>query len=170
MPARATSGGRRAARLAAVQALYQIELAGGAADPVIEEFVRHRFPVPAPSEAGDDDRPEAAPDPWTFATIVRGVTERRDDLDAMIASVLTESWKVERLEAILRAILRAGAYEIFAAPDVPAPLLITDYVDVAHAFFGGKEPGLVNGVLDRLAHGLRPDGADQAPHRKAGHG
>lgn len=149
---------RRAARLAAVQALYQMELAGTSARQAIGEFVRHRLGASTdPTEEEGEAMPLEAPDRLLFAAIVEGVKARAPDLDRMIASSLSGEWKVERLEVILRAILRAGAFEIFARTDTPAPIVINDYVDVAHAFFTQKEPGLVNAVLDRLARSLRPE-------------
>lgn len=139
---------RRAARLAAVQALYQIELTSDPAGAVAREFLEHR-----PGRERDD---EIEADQSLFADIVQGVASRRRELDALIASVLVEGWTVERLELVLKLILRAGAYELQARPDVPARVCITEYVDLAHAFFEGKEPGFTNGVLDHLARMLRP--------------
>ncbi len=143
---------RSAARLAAVQALYQIELTGGSAANVVREFLMHRF------GGGEDDTPGAA-DEALFADLVEGASARRDELDRQISAVLTPDWPLARLEVILRAILRAGAYELIARPDVPARVAISEYIDIAHAFFAGKEPGLVNGVLDALARTFRPAGS-----------
>lgn len=149
---RASPGRRRsAARLAAVQALYQIDLAGIPEEGVITEFVKHRLGC----EIDGDSYGEA--DATLFADIVRGAGQRRTDLDGMIGAALSREWPLERLEVILRAILRAGTYELLARPDVPARVAISEYLDIAHAFFAGKEPGLVNGVLDRLARTLRPE-------------
>jgi N utilization substance protein B len=147
---------RSAARLAAVQALYQIEITGvlpGSAEveKVVGEFVRDRLG----KEIDGHIYNEA--DQAMFADIVRGASTRLRDIDGMIASALSPEWPIERLETVLRAILRAGAYELLARIDVPARVAISEYLDVAHAFFGGKEPALVNGVLDRLAHVLRAD-------------
>jgi N utilization substance protein B len=142
---------RSAARLAAVQALYQIDLTGEPVAAVIAEFVKHRLG----REIDGENYGEA--DASLFTDIVRGVVDRQTDLDRIIGAALTPEWPLERLEVILRAILRAGAYELFARPDVPARVIISEYLDIAHAFFAGKEPGLVNGVLDRLARTLRPD-------------
>jgi N utilization substance protein B len=100
----------------------------------------------------------AAVDEGLFAELVEGTAARREDIDRGISSALTPDWPLERLEIILRAILRAGVYELLARPQVPAPVIISEYLDIAHAFFAGKEPGLVNGVLDRLARTLRPEG------------
>ena len=118
---------RSAARLAAVQALYQIELTGGSAANVVREFLMHRF------GGGEDDTPGAA-DEALFADLVEGASARRDELDRQISAVLTPDWPLARLEVILRAILRAGAYELIARPDVPARVAISEYIDIAHAF------------------------------------
>ena len=149
---RARPGGRRSlARLAAVQALYQLELNRGA-DPeaVIREFARHRLGA----EIDGDQYGEA--DPALFADIVRGVADDQERLDATISAALTEEWPLGRLEAVLRAVLRAGAYELMHRPDIPPRVTVSEYADIAHAFFTGKEPGLANGVLDRLARTLHP--------------
>src|SRR5438876_8533171 len=105
-----------------------------------------------------------------FIDIVRGTCTRQGELDTMLTSALSEEWPVHRLETILRAILRAGAYELLGRPDVPPRVVISEYLDVAHAFFAGKEPGMVNGVLDRLARVLRQGDLDQGlgPDRSGG--
>jgi N utilization substance protein B len=131
---------RHAARLAAVQALYQMELAGGGAEETLEEFVAHRF--------GDFDVP---PDEDFFAAILRGVPQHQVEIDRAIAASLATGWTLARIDSILRAILRSGLFELVARRDVPARSVIDEYVAVARAFFGGDEPGFVNGVLDRLA-------------------
>jgi len=141
---------RSNARLAAVQALYQIDLSGSPPAAVIAEFRKHRLG----HEIDGDQYGEA--DTALFGDIVEGTVARLPDLDRAISSALTPDWPLERLETVLRAILRAGTYELLARGDVPARVAISEYLDVAHAFFTGKEPGLVNGVLDRLAHVLRP--------------
>ena len=97
-----------------------------------------------------------------FADIVRGAMKRQSELDAAISAALTPDWPIERLEAVLRAILRAGAYELTARPDVPVPVVISEYLDIGHAFFAGKEPGLINGVLDKLARTLAEAGRGDA--------
>ena len=148
--AAASSRRRSVARLAAVQALYQIDLSGAEPETVIGEFLRHRL-----GREIDGARYGKA-DPELFGDIVRGTVGRQAELDRAISAALTPEWPLERLETVLRAILRAGAYELLARGDVPAPVAISEYLDIAHAFFAGKEPGLVNGVLDRLAHVLRP--------------
>jgi len=132
---------RRAARLAAVQALYQLDMNDVAPAVVIAEFVGHRLEQHA-------DQP-------LFSDLVGNVAARVVEIDGLIGGALVEGWTVERLETVLRAILRAGTYEIVARPDIPPRVTISEYVEIAHAFFGGKEPGLVNGVLNRLAHERR---------------
>ena len=146
-------GGRRrsAARLAAVQALYQLELNPAAeAEDVVREFQRHRLG----REIDGDHYGE--PDIALFEDVVRGVAGDLDRLDETVSVVLSEEWPLLRLEAVLRAILRAGAYELLHRPDVPPRVAISEYTDIAHAFFSGKEPGLANGVLDRLGRLLHP--------------
>lgn len=152
-PISAEPGRRRtAARLAAVQALYQIELSDSSPANVVGEFIKHRL-----GHEGEGDSFGEA-DEGLFATLVEGTCARRDELDRHIAAALTPDWPLERLEIILRSILRAGAYEILARPEVPVRVAISEYLDIAHAFFAGKEPGLINGVLDRLARTARSDG------------
>lgn len=143
-------GRRTAARLAAVQALYQMELGGATAEAVIREFDRHRL-----GQEIDGAR-YAEADRALFADLVRGVSAERDELDRLLGTALSADWPVDRLEAVLRAVLRAGAYELLRRAEVPPRVVINEYVGVADAFFGDKETGLVNGVLDRLARTLRP--------------
>jgi transcription antitermination protein NusB len=143
---------RSVARLAAVQALYQLEANPEVeAAAVVREFARHRF-----GEEIDGDRLAEA-DPALFADIVRGVTDDQERLDAELSAALTEEWPLSRLDSVLRAILRAGAYELAHRRDVPPRVSLKEYTVIAHAFFTGKEPGLANGVLNRLAHALRAD-------------
>jgi N utilization substance protein B len=151
-PPRAPPGLRRrsVARLAAVQALYQIDLGGAAPEAVIAEFLGHRLG----REIDGENYGEA--DTALFAAIVEGVIARQAELDRALSGALTPDWPLERLETVLRAILRAGTFELLALRDVPARVVISEYLDIGHAFFAGKEPGLVNGVLDRIAHLLRP--------------
>lgn len=141
---------RSIARLAAVQALYQLELnPGRGADAVIGEFVRHRLG----REIDGDVYGEA--DQALFADIVRGVAADRERLDETLSAALSEEWPLGRLETLLRLILEAGAYELLHRPDIPPRVTISEYGSIAHAFFSGKEPGLANGVFDRLARTLR---------------
>jgi len=142
---------RSAARLAAVQALYQIEMGGDGPEEAIDDFLHQRRGAAAGEGEG------LAMDPEAFAALVRGVAARRAEIDAHIDGALEKGWRVGRLERVLRAVLRAGCYELLAAPDVPARVVIDEYIEIAHAFFGRTEPALVNGVLDRLARTLRPD-------------
>jgi len=142
-----------AARLAAVQALYQMEIVGAPADAVVDEFLAHRLNVGAPRE--ESDFGEA--DRTLFAELARGAASQRDAVDRTIAGALSPDWPLPRLEAVLRAILRVGTYELAHRRDVPPEIAINEYVDIAHAFFAGREPGLVNGVLDKIARDLRPE-------------
>jgi N utilization substance protein B len=153
---RRTGGGsakarRKAARLAAVQALYQIDQTGTNAESVLGEFIKHRL-----GHEVDGDTYVAA-DPQLFSEILRGASARREELDGMLASCLDATWPVERLELIMRAILRAGAFELLVHVDTHPRIVISEYVDVSHAFFAGREPAMVNGVLDKLARAIRPD-------------
>jgi len=141
---------RSSARLAAVQAVYQIEMTSVTPDAVVTEF--NRFPLSGEA-SGDDALVDA--DEAMFGELVTGTQSHIGELDAEISKVLSTEWPLERLEMVLRAILRVGAYELAFRIDVPARVVITEYVDIAHAFFAGKEPGMVNGVLDKLAHGIR---------------
>ena len=149
---------RGAARIAAVQALYQIELTGASPDRVLREFVAHRIgEVPHPKDEAGVEEAIGEPDRELFAAIVRGASERRTELDEMVGSALAAGWSLERMDRVLRALLRAGAFELFARVETPARVAIAEYVGVANAFYEGREPGFVNGVLDKLARVLRPD-------------
>ena len=144
---------RSVARLAAVQALYQLELnPGRGADAVVREFIRDRLG----RDIDGDVYGEA--DEALFADIVAGVVADRERLDETLSAALSEEWPLSRLETLLRLILEAGAYELARRPDIPPRVTMKEYVAIAHAFFDGREPGLANGVLDRLARSLR--GAD----------
>ncbi len=135
---------RHAARIAAVQALYQMELAGVGAEETLVEFTDHRF--------GEFDVP---PDTDFFAAILRGVPQHQVEIDRSIAGALAANWSLARIDSTLRAVLRCGLYELVARRDVPARTVIDEYVGVTRAFFGGEEPGFINGVLDRLARRKR---------------
>lgn len=142
---------RKAARLAAVQAVYQLEITGIQPDMVVVEFLQHRLQDEVDGfKLGEVDRE-------LFAELVRGVHAERQDLDDMIAAVLAEGWEVERLERLLRIILEAGAFELAYRQKVPARSVISEYVAIADSFFNGKEPGMVNGMLDRLGRDLRTE-------------
>ncbi len=148
-PSRRRHGGRSVARLAAVQALYQIDVSAADPDDVVKEFMRDRF------VGGDDAGLPMAPDRELFAELVLGACARRAEVDPLVGGALDEGWTLDRLELLLRAVLRCGAFELLGRPDIPAAVVIDEYVEVAGAFFERGEPGLVNGVLDRLAHDLR---------------
>lgn len=154
---------RSSARLAAVQALYEIDMTDISVDTVVDEFLRQRWkPVPGMQNDEEEALPDLAePDAALLSELIRGVSGKRADLDGMIGPALSGDWTVERLEVILRAILRAGAYELLAMSDVPARVVINEYVNVAKAFFDDNKPGMVNGVLDKLAKVLRAAEMDQ---------
>jgi N utilization substance protein B len=145
---------RSAARLAAVQALYQIDVTDATVERVLEEFVRFRLEGRGPV---DEDVPSGETDRTLFLKIVRGVGANGTELDEIIGGCLTKDWSLERMDRVLLAILRAGCFELYAIADIPPRVVISQYVDVANAFFDGKEPGFVNGLLDRVARTLRPD-------------
>jgi N utilization substance protein B len=137
--------GRSQARLAAVQALYQMDLAQTDLNDVVHEFVSHRFGEGAEVE----DVREA--DAVFFDELVRGVVGRQVDIDPPLDAQLAAGWRLNRIDAIVRAVLRSAMFELLMRPDVPARAVITEYVDVAKAFFDGDEPKVVNAVLDKLA-------------------
>ncbi len=140
---------RSAARLAAVQALYQMELTGLDTDEVVQEFVEHRFGrEPETGTAGETDAE-------FFASLVRGVPRHQEEIDAGITKCLSADWRLSRIDSILRAILRAAAFELIAVKDVPGKVVIDEYVDVSHAFFSGDEPSFINAALDKLARRKR---------------
>jgi N utilization substance protein B len=141
---------RSAARLGAVQALYQIDITGAPPESTITEYISWRL-----GQELDGDRLVTA-DNELFAEVVRGVSARGADVDQLLTGALDRQWPLERLETLLRAILRAGAFELLNGGDTPARIVINDYIDVAHAFFAGREPGMVNGVLDKVARAVRP--------------
>ncbi len=145
-----TAGARGAARLAAVQALYQVEITGVSGAVAIAEFVKH------PLGREIDGEAVVPADEALFRDLVAGALAKQAEHDALIAGALAPEWPLERLEMVIRAILRVAVFELTSQIEVPARVVITEYVDIAHAFFAGKEPGLINGVLDRLARQLRP--------------
>ena len=146
---------RSVARLAAVQALYQMEVSSIGVEHVIREFTEHRFDRVLDSGEGDGVTLAAA-DEGCFAELVRGVVAEQKRVDAAIVKRLAENWRLERLDATVRAILRAGAFELAHRLDVPTEVVIDEYVDVAKSFFEGTEPGFVNGALDAVARDVRP--------------
>jgi len=151
---------RSAARLAAVQALYQAELGGEDAETVIGEFLTHRLGHEI------EGAQYADADTDFFVDLVAGVERRQKEVDDLVSAALSTGWSLDRLERIIRALLRAGTYELKARTDVPTKVVIDEYVEVAHAFFNEKEPAFVNGVLDKLGKLIRdeaqPPGGAQA--------
>jgi N utilization substance protein B len=145
----ARSLSRSAARLAAVQALYQQEMEGTPLPRLLKEFHDHRLGATIEDAQYHDAERDF------FDDIVTGADARRDELDALISSRLAEGWTLERLDRPMRAILRAGAYELVARPDVPIASVISEYVDIAHAFYDRRESGFVNGLLDAIAKEVR---------------
>ena len=148
-----TSRQRRArtvARLAAVQALYQRELAGEGVETVITEFSNHRFDADIEGEALAE-----ANEAW-FADIVRGVIDNQRAIDETIKTRLASNWRLERLDATLRALLRSGAWELSHKPEVPKEIVIDEYVELAKAFFDDAEAKFVNAALDGVARDVRP--------------
>lgn len=152
-----TARPRTMSRVAAVQALYQAEQAETSSETVIDQFVRHRIGIDIPGGGGLEDGHLREADIPLFARIVRTATQQQDAVDGMIANALPESWPMTRLDPVLRALLRAGGAELWTAGGAPAKVVINEYLNVAHGFFSGDEPRMVNGVLDRLAHLLRAD-------------
>lgn len=148
---------RSAARLAAVQALYQMDLASTSLPDILAEFETHRLGQEV--EGDQYTKAESA----FFRDIVTGVVREQRTLDPLVDDALNKGWPLKRVEAILRAVLRAGAYELKHRADVPARVVVSEYVDVAAAFLDGDETGMVNAVLDQLARAARdtefPDSA-----------
>ena len=147
---------RTGARLAAVQALFQSEQAGESPETVIQQFVRHRLgPNEADEGLGEGRIPEA--DAKLFARIVRTAASRIEELDAELGKTLAKDWPLEKLDPVLRALLRAAAAELITPNEPPMRVVINEYLDVAHGFFTGDEPRFANGVLEALARRFRPD-------------
>lgn len=133
-----------------MQALYQMDMSGIDLNEVVAEFEAHRLG----QEIEGDQYCQA--EVAFFRDLVGGVVREQRRLDPLIDQQLAEGWRLNRVDSILRAILRAGAYELALRDDVPARVVISEYVDIAHAFFGEEEPRVVNGILDRLGHKARP--------------
>ena len=146
---KAASQARSAARLAAVQALYQLDMEKPALARLLDEFHQHRLGA----EIEDDQYAEA--DAAFFDDVVKGVDARREEIDRLIGERLAEGWSLARLDRTMLQILRAGTYELLARADVPTGTAIGEYLDVAHAFFDSREAKFVNGVLDAVAKGVR---------------
>ena len=152
---------RAAARLAAVQALYQMDVVTTGLNEILAEFESHWI---GQEVEGEQYRPAEIA---FFRSILQGVLEAQTVIDRMIDEALQKGWPLKRVEAVLRAILRGGTFELLRRTDVPARVVITEYADIAAAFFEREEVGMVNGVLDSLAHRLRPDEFDDARRASA---
>lgn len=142
---------RAVARLAAVQALYQMDVTGAGARDVVKEFELFRL-----SQDIDGQTLRALDQGW-FEALVSGVVEHQRDIDAAVDETLKEGWPLRRIDLTLRALMRSGVFELMHKPDVPPRVAISEYVEVAKAFFSGDEPRLVNGVLDKIARRVRPE-------------
>ena len=140
---------RGAARLAAVQALYQMDIGGTGVLEVVAEYEAHRL-----GQELDGETYLKADASW-FRSIVSGVVREQTRLDPLIGSALQDDCALSRLDSTVRAILRAGTFELLDRKDVPVPVIVTEYVEIAHAFFEEDEPKLVNAVLDRIAKQVR---------------
>jgi N utilization substance protein B len=143
------SRARSAARLAAVQALYQRQMESTQLVRLLDEFHQHRLG----HEIEDDQYTQAEVE--FFDDLVRGVAAREDEIDTLLKERLVQGWSLERLDKTMLQILRAGVYELLARPDVPIGSVISEYVDVAHAFFEPREAKFVNGVLDAVGKAVR---------------
>lgn len=155
-----TTRPRTASRFAAVQALFQSEQAGISAETVIDEFIRHRLGgLPGPEMSGgggfEEGRIPEAEVPL-FARIVRAAAAQGETTDRMLTELLPPEWPLDRLDPVLRALLRAGAAELAMSAGPPPRVVINEYLDIAHGFFTGDEPRMANGLLDRMARLLRP--------------
>jgi N utilization substance protein B len=142
---------RGAARLAAVQALYQMDIAGAGINDIFAEFESHWL---GNEVEGDKYLPAEAA---FFKDVVAGVVRDQAKLDPLIDDALQKGWPLKRIDAILRAVLRAGSYELEHRKDVPGRVVVSEYVDVAHAFVEKEETGMVNAVLDQIARQFRAD-------------
>ena len=140
---------RSVARLAAVQALYQMEVSGAGVEVVVREFCDHRF-------GGDLEGERLADaDEALFGAVVRGVVQDQSEIDRAVTRRLAQGWRLDRLDATVRAMLRAGAFELMRRPDIPTEVVIDEYVELAKAFFDAKEAAFVNGALDAVARDAR---------------
>ena len=140
---------RAVARLATVLALYQMEQTGGGARDIVKEFELYRF------ENGLDGEMLRAVDRGWFDGLVTGVVNHQREVDSAIDEALKDGWPLSRIDLTLRALLRAGVFELMYRRDVPLRVVIAEYVEVAKAFFAEEEPRLVNGVLDKIARQVR---------------
>lgn len=152
---------RTAARLAAVQALYQMDLAGTDLNDVIEEFISQRMSDEANDDqtASDEDKAShvdlSGADKQFFSDVLRAVLRRQREIDPLIDDQLATGWRLVRVDSILRATLRAGVCELLERADVPVRVVINEYINVARYFFSEDEPRVVNGILDKIARKVR---------------
>lgn len=150
---------RTVSRMAAVQALYQMDLAGTDAGEVIAQFMARLEPAAEVALETEADTEHSVSlegaDTQFFADVVKGVVRRQRDIDPLVDQQLRTGWRLVRVDSILRAILRGGVFELLERSDVPARVTINEYINIAKAFFEGDEPRVVNGVLDRIAHNVR---------------
>jgi len=145
------SARRSTARLFAIQALYEIVLSGRASADVVSNFLESRIPEETAA------RGYGPPDKKLFCDLVASVEREAHDIDNLLIAVLAEDWPLDRLETLLHVLLRAAVFELAWRPEVPARVVINEYVDLAHAFFSEGQPGMVNGLLDNLGRQLRPE-------------
>lgn len=143
---------RSAARMSAVQALYEMDITQKGMNDVFAEFEAHWIGQPV-----DDDLEMRDAEISFFKDIVGGVIAHQQVIDQTIDNALAKGWPLVRIEVVLRAIMRAGVYELTRRKDVPPKVSISEYVDVTHAFYVGEEPGMVNAVLDHVARDQRAD-------------
>ncbi len=148
---------RSAARLAAVQGLYQMDMAATGINDVIRDLTATPLRDTAISDEQGEDIETTEPDAVFLAELLRGVVRIQRDIDPLIDSQLAAGWRLARVDSTLRAILRAGVFELKERAEVPVRVVINEYIEIARDFFDGDEPKVVNGVLDKLARRLRPD-------------
>jgi transcription antitermination protein NusB len=150
MSSRSKSVARSAARLAAVQALYQREMEGTMIPQLLDEFHQHRLGRPI------EEEPIAQAEMAFFDDVVKGAIARAEEIDTLVEGKLASGWTMARLDRTMKQILRCGAYELLARHDIPIGTIISEYLDVAHAFFDAREAKFANGVLDAVAKAVRP--------------
>lgn len=138
-----TFGARTASRLAAVQALYQLDIEPTLPSLVIGQFIAYRFK--------EEDLFSGKVNELLFEQIVLGASEQREELDKLIENILAEGWRMDRLEVVVKAILRAATFEMLGTTKVPRPVVINEYVNITKAFFSGQEPAFINASLDKLS-------------------
>jgi N utilization substance protein B len=147
---------RTGARVAAVMALYQSEANGESAETVVDQFIKHRLGDIPGSEGFEDGRIHEADVPL-FSSLTRKVAKNGETVDGIVSQHLDKDWPLAKLDPVLRALLRAAATELWGSKEPPARVVINEYLDIAHGFFGGEEPRFANGVLDAMARTLRAD-------------